>query len=192
MNKYVGLLELKHIGIPCIEWQEYSNDIFLDSNCKWTVRVANRYGKDTSLPHKIGVSASDAHITARIWKNKYDLVIISEFFKAKISGNLLISYNSVVVEWVYGNSTDLTRKGLLEENIQLTFSEDIQSKNTLLGKSVFSKLMQYAVYIKNKYMENLLDGRAVILEWSITEYDRGVVKCNYKEDELIFYDFRIV
>lgn len=192
MNKYFGLLELKHMGIPCIEWQEYTNDILLDSNCKWTVRVANRYGKDTSLPHKIGISASDAYITARTWKNKYDLVIISEFFKAKISGNLLISYNSVAIEWVYGNSTDLTRKGFLEENIQITFCEDIQNKNTLLDKSVFLKLMQYAVYIKNKYMENLLDGKAAILEWSIIECDRNVAKCNYIEGELIFYDFRIV
>lgn len=41
-------------------------------------------------------------------------------------------------------------------------------------------------------MENLLDGKAAILEWSIIECDRDVAKCNYIEGELIFYDFRIV
>lgn len=192
MNKYYGLLELRYLKLPCIKWREYSDEIFLDPKYKWTVRVANRYGKDTSLPHKIGVSALDAHKTARDWKNKFDLVIISEFFKAKISGNLLITYNSVIIEWVYGNSTDLTRQGALEENIQVIYHEDIRNKEVLLNKKIFLKLMQHAVYVKNKYLEKLLDGKVIILEWSIIDCEGNVAECCYIENELIFYDFRIV
>lgn len=192
MNKYHGLLELKYLGLPCIEWYEYSEEIILNENCKWTVRVANRYGKDTSLPYKIGISAPDAYKIASSWIKKFDFVIISEYFEAKISGNLLITYDNVVIEWVKGNSTDLTRKGVWEENIQLAYREDITNKITLLDKTIFSKLIQYAICVRNKYLDILLDRMTVILEWSIIGWDESIMEYNYKENEIIFYDLRMV
>lgn len=192
LNKYCGLLELKYLGLPCVEWKEYYNGIFLNSNCKWSVRVANRYGRDTSLPHEIGVSALDAYKFADSWNKEYDLVIVSEYFKAKISGNILITYDDVVIEWTKGNSTDLTRKGIWEEHIRFAYKENVIDRNVLLNRTILSKLIHYATYIRNKYLGNLLEGKAIILEWSIIDFDADITEYHYKENEIIFYDLRIV
>lgn len=194
MNKYEGLMELSHLGVPCIEWNEYNSDMELSENVLWTVRVANKYGKDMCFPCKLGVSANEALEYADHLNDRYDLVMISEYFSADISGNLGILADKIVIEWTYGNSRNLTEYGFFEESISITDREDFENKDSRLNKKVYEKLFQYGINIKNTYRGFVIDNKFVILEWSIIAEpeESQCQKQGYKGGKLIFYDLRIV
>lgn len=192
MNKYCGLLEIKFLKLPDLEWIEYNEKTTLNPNKLWTVRTANDFGNNIELPHKIGVSSEEAYKCAISWEEKYDHVLINECFNAKISGNIMVYLEGAVIEWVKGNSTDLTRKGRVDETICLLFKEYNKIVKTCLDTKVFEKLKSYAKYIAYKERNYLLDDKAIIVEWSVVDSKNNEIEYSYSENEIVFYDLRIV
>lgn len=191
MNKYYGLLELRNLAMPCIQWREFSQDISFNSDCLWTVRAANQYGMDIPLPCKLGISSDEMQLYASALSAKYDLVIVSEYFFASISGVLLISLDEIIIEWTYGDSQRLTRHGYVEETMQLSFQNNTTTTHKLDGKIV-DELTQYARSIRYRYRDELLSSRVVVLEWSVIAPNRTKAPSyHYLAGDLIFYDFRI-
>lgn len=194
MNKYLGLLELKSLPLPCVEWEEFKTDSHFDKGCLWAVRVANLNGVDISLPCRLGITSKEVTEYASKLSLQYDLVIVSEYFFAKISGVLLVDFDNFVIEWTYGDSHRLTRHGFVEETIYVHFSNLTTGKNKL-DESTTKKLYQYAHSIRYLYRDDLLSSKSVVLEWSLTapteakSFNRGY---HYSADQLVFYDFRIV
>ena len=197
MNKYRGLLELKSLPLPCIEWvewEEFKANKYSNIDCLWTVRAANLKGADFSLPCTLGITLEEATEYASKLSLKYDLVILSEYFYAKISGVLLVNFDSFIIEWTYGDSHRLTRHGFVEETIFGYFSNLTASKSKL-DEAITNKLCQYAHSIRYYYRDDLLTSKSVILEWSLTaplEIESFSRSYRYSAEQLIFYDFRIV
>jgi len=194
MNKYLGLLELKKLPLPCVQWEEFKVGRHFSEDCLWTVRVANREGVDTSLPCKLGITADEVVQYASKLSSKYDLVIVSEYFFAHISGVLMVNFDGLIIEWTYGDSHRLTRHGIVEENIHLQFPALTMGKNKL-DEAIVKKLYQYANLIRYLYRDDLLTSKSVVLEWSLTapaEMKDFSKKYHYSADQIIFYDFRIV
>ncbi len=192
MNKYYGLLEIDALGLPAIKWMDYQEGMKLNENCLWTIRTANNGNRDMYLPHKIGISADEAYVFAKKCKKYYDHVFASEFFYAKISGSLMIDLSGAVIEWVEGNSTELTRHGKVNETIRIFFDSNNDSVKTILSNSVFEKLKEYARVVAYKEKEYLFDNKLIIMEWSIIDSNKTHSYYSYKEGELIFYDMRII
>ena len=194
MNKYLGLLELKSLPLPCIEWEEFKMDSHFNEDCLWTVRVANWKGVDISLPCRLGITSQEVTEYASKLSAQYDLVTVSEYFFAQISGVLLVDFDNFVIEWTYGDSQRLTRHGFVEETIYLHFSNLTMGKSKL-DEAITEKLYQYAHLIRYSYRDDLLSSKSVVLEWSLTapaEVRDSCRKYHYSADQLIFYDFRIV
>jgi len=126
--------------------------------------------------------------------SQYDLVIVSKYFFAQISGVLLVDFDSFIIEWTYGDSHRLTRHGIVEETIYLHFS-NLTMEKSKLDKAITKKLYQYAHLIWHLYRDDLLSNKFVVLEWSLTApaevKDSSRSYC-YSANQLIFYDFRIV
>lgn len=194
MNKYFGLLELKSLPLPCVEWEEFKTDSHFNQDCLWAVRVANWKGVDISLPCRLGITSKEVIEYASELSLQYDLVIVSEYFFSKISGVLLVNFDDFVIEWTYGDSHRLTRHGFVEETICLHFSNLTIGKSKL-DEAITKKLYQYAHTIRYLYRDDLLSSKSVVLEWSLTapaevkDFSRNY---HYSADQLIFYDFRMV
>lgn len=194
MNKYLGLLELKSLPLPCIEWEAFKTGSHFNEDCLWTVRVANWKGVDISLPCRLGITSKEVTEFASKLSSQYDLIIVSEYFFAKISGVLLVCFDDFVIEWTYGDSHRLTRHGLVEESMYLHFS-NLVTKKSKLDEAITKKLYQYAHSIRYHYRDDLLSDKAVVLEWSLTDSAESKDSCrsyHYSAGQLIFYDFRIV
>lgn len=194
MNKYLGLLELRRLPLPCIQWEEFKMGCHFSEDCLWTVRVANREGVDTSLPCKLGITSDEVVQYALRLSSQYDLVIVSEYFFAHISGVLMVNFDELIIEWTYGDSHRLTRQGFVEENIHLRFPTPAIGKSKL-DETIVKKLYQYANLIWYRYRDNLLSNKSVVLEWSLTapaNIKDSSKKYHYSAGQIIFYDFRIV
>lgn len=197
MNKLMGFYELKKLSLPSIKWNEYSPSVVLNKNILWTIRSAVYSGDDLNLPRLIGKSAEEAKVFAdNLYKQFADkgLVIYYPYFVAHKSGTLNVFYDKIVIEAVDSDLWNMVTYQNLD--VSLTFDIEFILQNHYGNKNFITEkeLDTFRICAKKiwfSFREELLNGRSILLEWSIaSDCDRQYKKVG--DEYLIFYEIRSV
>lgn len=197
MNKLMGFYELKELLLPSIKWNEYTPSVVLNENSLWTIRSAVNRGDDLNLPRLVGKSAQEAKVFAddlyRQLAGK-GMVTYYPYFIAHKSGTLNVFYDKTVIEAVNSNLWNMVTNHELDTS--LVFSNEFVLQN-YYGKKDFitaqeiNKLKIYAQKIRSAFREEILEGKSILLEWSIAS-DCDIQHKEMGEEYLIFYEIRSV
>lgn len=197
MNKLMGFFELRDIGIPTIDWKLFKEDSNLDSTILWTVRTAIKSGNDFNLPRKVGVNSDEAISFAKKQLSELEnkgMVIYYPYFHACISGNIKITTDSFIIESVTGDLWNLVEKNMLDCNLKCFFEDKkiiINKGKNQFTNEEFDKIFSYAYNLNNKYMNELILGKDLLLEWSIAQnLSTSEEPCGDKY--FVFYEMRYI
>lgn len=197
MNKLMGFYELKDSSLPSIPWKLYDPSVHLDENILWTIRSAVNRGNDLNLPRLVGKDASDAKIFAddlyyKIGKN--GIVIYYPYFKAHKSGTLNVFGDKFVIEAVSEDLWNLVTEHNLDMSVTYDFEMNTLStygNTNFLSSDEFNELYSNAKKIKSMYRDELLEGKSILLEWSLASAcDKNYVSVG--DIYLVFYEVRTI
>lgn len=195
MNKLEGFYALNDLRLPTVPWKQYKKDTILDDSILWTIRSAVVRGDDLNLPRKIGVSASEADIFAKMLLNKLgdnDLIIYYPFFIALKSGVIDISNNRIVIEAVAEDLWNLVTYNKKNVTIIIT-DNDISyvGDKEFLSETELNELLKFGFVIKRTFRDEICSGHSVLLEWSYS-MKSDLNKRPIGEKSLVFYEVRTV
>lgn len=195
MNKLMGFYELQDMSLPSVQWKEYTGIEKLDPYLLWTVRSAVYRGNDLNLPRLVGATATDAMIFAKELHTKLKdngMVIYYPYFLAQKSGTLNVYSDKVVIEAVNKDLWNLVTYSDREVTIEILGKERIVNGNdSFLSKDEEEKILSNLPDIKRRFRDELLEGKGVLLEWSIARKS-DLLKQPIGEDFLIFYEVRTI
>lgn len=196
MNKLMGFLELKEMRLPSIPWKRYTGNEDLSNDFLWTVRSAVYRGDDLNLPRSVGKNAEESKRFADNLLQKLNdngMVIYYPYFVAKKSGTIEVRNNSVIIEAVKEDLWNLVTYSEREVTIVARNNEKTEfvGNSSFLSKDEQNQLYSHVPEIRKIFRDDLLEGNAALLEWSIA------VSCNTDkspsgEEYLVFYEARTV
>lgn len=195
MNKLLGFYELKHSGLPCVDWKEFKPDMKFDSNILWTIRTAIEQGNDFNLPRKVGVDSEEAYNSSMDFYNKLNgkgMVVTYPYFIAAKSGNLEVSTERVVIEAVNEDLWNLVTENKKDVTIIQTINSTlIDGNKDFLSKEEQNILMCQAKRVKGIFRSKLAEGKSVLLEWSFA-YNTDKNKNRIGDMYLVFFEARTI
>lgn len=196
MNKLMGFLELKDMSLPSIPWNQYTGREKLDDDYLWTIRSAVYYGDDLNLPRSVGKKADEAKNFADELLRKINsdgIVIYYPYFIAKKSGTLEVRKESITIEAVKNDLWNLVTFSDRDVTIQIDSNNNkrYNGNQEFLTPKETKELLKHVPEIRKIFRDDLLEGKAALLEWSYA------YSCDSKEtptgDEyLVFYEARTV
>lgn len=196
MNKLMGFYELQQSSLPAIHWKEFGSNTRLSNDKLWTIRSAVYRGNDLNLPRKVGCSGAEGMEFATKLKQQLGdngIVIYYPYFIAKKSGTLNIFFDKIVVEAVKDDLWNLVTFSDREVTIVINGDNKyyIDGNDKFLTQNEINELIGYVGKIKHMFRNYLLEGKSVLIEWSIA------VDCNVNNEEmgspyLVFYEARTV
>lgn len=195
MNKLMGFYELKSMNIPSVPWEEYTGTESFSLNNLWTIRSAVFRGNDLELPRLVGASAVEAKEFAdkllRVLKNK-GIVIYYPYFLANKSGTLNVFSNKIVIEAVKNDLWNLVTYSDREVTIEMHDTSTIVNGNSdFLTENEIKKIIENVKIIKRSFRDDLLEGKSVLLEWSLAQKS-SLIKEPIGEEFLVFYEARTI
>lgn len=194
MNKLQGFYELQRLGIPTVPWEEFKDNTKLSDELLWTVRSAVLYGDDFDLPRAIGVDSKTAMIKYKEFYSgltKNDLVIYYPYFIADKSGVVLFYKDRVIIEACKEDLWNLVTNGKCEVTYEFVNNEKKSiGSSDFLNEEEINELIKYNTLIRKKYKDYLIEGKAVLLEWSFA-YKSDINKKPIGERYLVFYECRV-
>ncbi len=195
MNKLLGFYELKDSGLPTIPWKIYNENVKLDPNILWTIRIAVHRGEDLNLPRCVGASAEESSKFALEMKKKYGengMVIYYPYFMADKSGTLNVFSNKIIIEAVKDDLWNLVTNSKCD--VTYIISEEKRESignEKFLNEQEIEKITSYIRKIRGKFRDDLLEGKSVLLEWSFA-YNCSVKKQRTGDRYLVFYEVRTI
>lgn len=196
MNKLMGFLELKEMRLPSIPWKQYTGTEILGDDFLWTIRSAVYRGDDLNLPRSIGKRSKESQEFANKLLRKLEnkgIVVYYPYFIAKKSGTLEVRNNSIVIEAVNEDLWNLVTYS--DRDVTIIFHD--QSAPQFIGNSSFlnrnelDELLKHVPEIKKIFRDDLLEGKAALLEWSYAiSCDKNKEPIN--DEYLVFYEARTV
>ncbi|MCC8089529.1 MAG: hypothetical protein LIO79_09780 [Rikenellaceae bacterium] len=195
MNKLMGFFELNEMNLPSIPWKEYTGKEVLASDVLWTIRSAVYQGNDLNLPRLVGVKSKEAtefgDDLLKKLKNK-GIVIYYPFFFARKSGNLEVRSDRIIIEAVKGDLWNMVTYSSRDVTIQYTPDETLVNGNQdFLTEKEQALILKYVKEVRNKFRDDLLEGKSVLLEWSLANMC-NIDKTPVGEEYLVFYEVRTV
>lgn len=196
MNKLMGFLELKEMRLPSIPWKRYTGEEELSDNVLWTVRSAVYRGDDLNLPRSVGKNAEESKKFADglIKKlNDSGIVIYYPYFVAKKSGTLEVRNGSVVIEAVKDDLWNMVTGS--DREVTIIFRNGREGERVgnkeFLTRDEQEEILKYVPEIRKLFRDDLLEGKAALLEWSYA------VSCDAEknptgDEYLVFYEARTV
>ena len=196
MNKLMGLLELKEMRLPSIPWRQYTGKEELNDQLLWTIRCAVYRGDDLNLPRSVGKNSAESKRFADALLRKINdngIVIYYPYFFAKKSGTLEVRNSSVVIEAVKEDLWNLVTYSDREVTVicRNGSEKEFVGNREFLTESEQEEILKYVPEIKKLFRDDLLEGRAALLEWSYAvscDRDKNLAS----EDYLVFYEARTV
>lgn len=188
-----GIITFAHLGLT--PWSTSGNEK-LDEKYLWTIRSAVYRGEDLNLPRLVGEDAENATKFADNLLHKLGnngMVIFYPYFIANKSGTLEVKRNSVIIEAVKEDLWNLVTYS--DHEVTIIYHDNQEPE--YMGNKNFLKinekeqLLKYVPEIRKLFKDDLLEGKAALLEWSFA------VSCdvnkNLAGDEyLVFYEARTV
>ena len=197
MNKLMGFYELKELLLPSIKWNEYTPSVVLSENSLWTIRSAVNRGDDLNLPRLVGKSAQEAKVFAddlyRQLAGK-GMVIYYPYFIAHKSGTLNVFYNKTVIEAVDFDLWNMVTNQELDTSLVFSNEFILQNyygKKDFITEQEINKFKIYTKKIRSAFREEMLEGKSILLEWSIAS-DCDEQHKEIGEKYLIFYEIRSI
>ena len=196
MNKLMGFFELNDMRLPSIPWKQYTgNEIFSDDYL-WTIRSAVYRGDDLNLPRLVGKSSKESQQFAENLFKTLDgkgIVIYYPYFIAQKSGTLEVRSNSIIIEAVKNDLWNLVTFSDREVTIVLNENEKKQyvGNEDFLSEDEIEKLTKYVPEIRKIFKDDILEGRAALLEWSYA-FSCTKEKKPIDDKYLVFYEARTV
>lgn len=195
MNKLQGFFALQKSSLPAVPWKKFDESVKLNSDILWTIRTAVMTGDDLNLPRKVGVTALEAEDFANelLCKLGYnDMVIYYPYFIAIKSGVLDVSNRRIVIEAVKDDLWNLVTHN--KKDVTIIFEEDdlhIVGDEQFLSQDELFELIDYCTIVKRHFLEEILEGKNVMLEWSYA-CKSDINKRPIGNSELIFYEVRTI
>lgn len=196
MNKLMGFLELKEMKLPSIPWRQYTGNEKLNRDVLWTIRSAVYRGDDLNLPRSVGKDSEESmRFADGLLKrmNNNGIVIYYPYFIAKKSGTLEVRNDSVIIEAVKDDLWNLVTYSEREVTIIIRNNQKITyfGNQEFLSNSEIDQLLKHLPEIKKIFRDDLLQGKAALLEWSYA------LSCNknkepINDEYLVFYEARTV
>lgn len=196
MNKLMGFLELKEMNLPSIPWKQYTGHEIFDENTLWTIRSAVYRGNDWNLPRSIGKNAKESKQFADNLLKRMGstgIVIYYPYFIARKSGTMEIRSNSAVIEAVNNDLWNLVTYSDCQVTIILQngVAPKFLGNESFLCQDELNKLTKHIPEIRKIFRDNLLEGKAILLEWSFA-FSCDIRKQPYGKEYLVFYEARTV
>jgi len=195
MNKLMGFFELRDSELPTIPWREYTGTEVLRPDLLWTVRSAVYQGGDQNLPRKVGVTAEEAEIFARgLCSRMKDtgMVVYYPYFIANKSGTLNVFQDRAIIEAVPRDLWNLVTYS--DRAVTYEFSEEgvaVDGDRAFLLEEELAQIMRGLPTIRKNFRDELLEGKSVLLEWSLAQ-NSDVDRRPVGEEFLVFYEMRTV
>lgn len=196
MNKLMGFLELNEMRLPSVPWKQYTGQEKLNKDILWTIRSAVYRGNDLNLPRSIGKDSEESKRFADNLLKQLDnngMVIYYPYFIAKKSGTLEVRRDSIIIEAVKEDLWNLVTDSDREVTIMMDYGKQPEyvGNHDFLRTSEINQLLKYIPEIRKIFKDDLIEGKAVLLEWSYA------CSCNKKKEPidneyLVFYEARTV
>lgn len=191
----MGMFELQELNIPSIEWKEFKRSTILDQDKLWTIRTTVLKGDDLNLPRLIGGTAEEVQNFGNRLLEEFGrngMIIYYPYFIAEKSGTLEISNERIVIEAVKEDLWNLVTYSDREETIIIRNKEYIYEGNKLfLSLNEINDVTKYISKLKQKFRDELVEGKSLLLEWSFA-YDSDNDKKKVGDKYLIFYEIRTI
>ncbi|MFT4107785.1 MAG: hypothetical protein QM657_18695 [Lacrimispora sp.] len=195
MNKLMGFYELKAMGLPAVDWKEYSDEESLDFSMLWTIRCAVHKGNDLNLPRLVGAESVEAvKFADSLKKNIGDngIVIFYPYFIAVKSGTLNVFSDKVVIEAVKEDLWNLVTFSKRDVTIIIRDqNNEYYGNEEFLSEEELKKILKYVPEIRRCFKDELTCGFSAMLEWSFA-HNCDIHKNKVGEQYLVFYEARIV
>ncbi len=195
INKLQGFTIIEKIGLKHPNWKiirsDLSNDFVrgLDDGKIYTVRTAVVAGEDFGLPRMVGVLGSEVKKRLNQLLENFDdkksvYLIIYETFKARFSGNILITFKGflrdVVVEACDGSLWNLVENNIVDYNAR------IKMKNSVIVDEE-SNIPEWEWLKKN--IMNILTKASTL---GLTEEGTILIEWSFTGEEFLFYELKSV
>ena len=193
----MGFYELKELLLPSIKWNEYTPSVVLSENSLWTIRSAVNRGDDLNLPRLVGKSAQEAKVFADDLYRQLEgkgIVIYYPYFIAHKSGTLNVFYDKTVIEAVDSDLWNMVTNQELDTSLVFNNEFILQNyygKKDFITEQEINKFKIYTKKIRSAFREEMLEGKSILLEWSIAS-DCDQQHKEIGEEYLIFYEIRSV
>lgn len=191
----MGLYELRDSNLPTIPWNKFQKDTSLDADHLWTIRSAVFRGNDLNLPRLVGKRADVATAFALKLQDRLGdngMVIYYPYFKAEKSGTLDVYLDHYIIEAVEADLWNLVTESKCNVTIKGTEnSQDIIGEENFLNQEELKLITKYIGTIRKMFRDELLEGKSVLLEWSLA-YDCDINEKPVGERYLVFYEVRTV
>lgn len=195
MNKLMGMFELQELNIPSIKWKELKENTVMDQDKLWTIRTTILKGDDLNLPRLVGGTAEEAREFGNKLLGEFGengMIIYYPYFIAEKSGTLEISNERIVIEAVKKDLWNLVTYSDREETIIIENKGCVYEGNSaFLSQSEIDELIEYIPKLKQKFRDELVEGKSLLLEWSFA-FDSDKNKKIIGDKFLIFYEIRTV
>ena len=195
MNKLMGFYELKAMGLPAVDWKEYSGQESLDSSMLWTIRCAVYKGNDLNLPRLVGAESHKAIEFADSLKKKIGdngIVIFYPYFIAVKSGTLNVFLDKIVIEAVKEDLWNLVTFSKRDVTIIIRDKDNEYYGNAeFLSEEELQKILKNVPEIRRCFKDELTCGSSIMLEWSFA-YNCDIHRNKAGEQYLVFYEARTV
>lgn len=196
MNKLMGFLELNEMSLPAIPWKQYTGQEVLNEDILWTIRSAVYRGDDLNLPRSIGKNSEESKRFADDLLKRLDdtgMVIYYPYFIAKKSGTLEVRVDSIIIEAVKDDLWNLVTDSDREVTIMIAHEQEPEyiGNQNFLDINEIEQILKYIPEIKRIFKDDLIEGQAVLLEWSYA-YSCNKKKEPINDEYLVFYEVRTV
>ena len=191
----MGFYELNSLNLPTIQWKEYTGNETLNPDFLWTVRSAVFRGDDLNLPRSVGVTADEAtsfatNLLAQM--NGKGMVVYYPYFIANKSGTLNIYRERIIIEAVKNDLWNLVTYSDREVTYIITDDEvTFDGNGDFLSENELKCISSNAPAIRRSFKDDLLEGKSVLLEWSLAQKS-DLKKMPAGEESLVFYELRTV
>lgn len=196
MNKLMGFLELKEMNLPSIPWRQYTGNEDFSEDFLWTIRSAIYRGNDLNLPRSVGKSSKESKRFADNLlrqMNERGMVIYYPYFIANKSGTLEVRSDSIIIEAVKDDLWNLVTFSECEETVIINDKDEMSfiGNGEFLKSTEISQLLFHIPEIKKIFRDDLLEGKAALLEWSYA-FSCNSNKKAINDEYLVFYEARTV
>lgn len=198
MNKLLGFYELRDSTLPSIPWKIYKPGTKLSDEYLWTIRSAVLEGDDLNLPRSIGKSAKESVEFANDLYNKLGdkgIVIYYHYFVARKSSTLEVALGFTSIEAVADDLWNLVTDHKLDVSLTYDMEDNLIASvgnKDFLGSQELDDLLANANKVRKLFRDYLLEGKSVLLEWSLAS--NYLVFEGQDEDDcyLVFYEARTI
>lgn len=192
----MGFLELKEMNLPSIPWKQYTGTEELSADFLWTIRSAVYRGEDLNLPRSVGKDSEEskkfANSLLKHMENK-GMVIYYPYFIAEKSGTLEVRRDSIIIEAVKDDLWNLVTYSDCEVTLVINSDSEMiyHGNRDFLKETEVKKLLTHVPEIKKIFRDDLLEGKAALLEWSYA-FSCNSNKEPINDEYLVFYEARTV